>query len=267
MNENNEHDQLRRMIDEALLAGHKNCPDDLFSSVYSTAQSKNIPYDATVVLEYFWNLARIGAVAIHGDGGQILKPPHCVPQLLLTKRGRELLEKGENSPHNPSKYLAAVRSRVANPDDVALSYLSEAVEAWRCGLNRSSAVMLGCACERLVLLLAKAIADDRKLPGANKIGKAVEGRVFVSSLFEEIRSTLASLKSNKKLPKELGDALDRKLAAIFDHARGLRNQSGHPTDEDVSAEDAEAGLLLFPGFCELADKIVREISKLGSIGQ
>ena len=169
------------------------------------------------------------------------------------------MEKGEHSPHNPSKYIAAIRQRVAQPDDVAMSYLAEAVEAWRSGLNRSSAVMLGCACERLVLLLAEAIAADKTLPGADRISRAIEGRVFVSSLFEEIRSTLASLKSDKKLPKELGDALDRKLSAIFDHARGLRNESGHPTGEEVSAEDAEAGLLLFPGFYELVDKLIAQL--------
>jgi hypothetical protein len=67
---------------------------------------------------------------------------------------------------------------------------------------------------------------------------------------------------DKKMSRRLGEALDRNPSAIFDHARGLRNQSGHPTGENVSAEDAEAGLLLFPGFCELADKIVEELSKI-----
>lgn len=247
------------MVDEALLAGQEDTVQKLFNGVASGAKRVGIEFDGEVVLEYFWHLARIGAVAVPGAA---LAPVPLIkmPQMVLTSRGRELLEKGEHSPHNPSKYIAAVRHRVAQPDEVALSYLAEAVEAWRSGLNRSSAVMLGCACERLVLLLAEAIAADKTLPGADKIGKAIEGRVFVSSLFEEIRSTLASLKSNKKLRKELGDALDRKLSAIFDHARGLRNQSGHPTGEEVSAEDAEAGLLLFPGFCELVDKLVVQLA-------
>lgn len=257
MSDSNEHEQLRRMVDETLLAGHEDCVHNLFNAVASRAKSAGIQFDGAVLLEYFWGLVRIGAVAVPGDALQIL--PFKMPRMLLTARGRELLEKGENSPHNPSKYMDAVRERVGQPDEVALSYLAEAVEAWRCGLNRSSAVMLGCACERLVLLLAEAIAADTTLPGADKIGKAIKGRAFVSTLFEEIRSTLASLKSSKKLPKELGDALDRKLSAIFDHARGLRNQSGHPTGEDVSAEDAEAGLLLFPGFYEMVDKIAAQL--------
>lgn len=253
MNDANTQNQLCRMVDKALLAGRENCVHNLFKGVESRANSSGVEFDGAVVLEYFWGLARIGAVAVPGDALPMM------PRLLLTARGRDLLEKGEQSPHNPSKYMAAVRRRVAQPDEVALSYLAEAVEAWRSGLNRSSAVMLGCACERLVLLLAEAIAASKTLPGADKIGKAIEGRVFVSSLFEEIRSTLASLKSNKKLPKELGDALDRKLSAIFDHARGLRNESGHPTGEDVSVEDAEAGLLLFPGFYELVDKLIAQL--------
>jgi len=259
MDESSKHDQLLRMVDEALLAGHQDCVHNLFNGVASKAKSAGVEFDGAVVLEYFWHLARIGVVAVPGDALQIL--PFKMPRLLVTDRGRELLRNGECSPHYPSKYLAAVRRRVAQPDEVAMSYLAEAVEAWRSGLNRSSAVMLGCACERLVLLLAEAIAADETLPKADKIGKALEGRVFVSSLFEEIRSTLASLRDDKKLPKELGDALDRKLSAIFDHARGLRNQSGHPTGEEVSAEDAEAGLLLFPGFCELVDKILTELEK------
>ncbi len=260
MNDSNEHDQLRRMVDEVLLAGRKDCVTSLFEDVASRATSVGVQFNSSVVLEYFWDLARIGAVAVPGNALNSITLK--MPQMVLTARGRDLLERGEQSPHNPSKYIAAVRRRVAQPDEVALSYLAEAVEAWRSGLNRSSAVMFGCACERLVLLLAEAIAAGKTLPGAGKISKAIEGRVFVSPLFEEIRSTLANLKSNKKLPKKLGDALDRKLSAIFDHARGLRNESGHPTGEDVSAEDAEAGLLLFPGFYELVDKLIAQLREL-----
>jgi len=263
MTEDTAHDQLRRIVDEALLGGAGDCVHNLFNGVASRVRSAGIEFDGAVVLEYFWHLARIGAVAVPGDALQSL--PFKMPRILLTARGRKFLERGEHSPHDPSKYMRAVRHRVAKPDEVAMSYLAEGVEAWRSGLNRSSAVMLGCACERLVLLLAEAIAADAKLPSAAKIGKAIDGRVFVSPLFEEIRSTLTSLKSDKKLPNELGDALDRKLSAIFDHARGLRNQSGHPTGEEVSAEDAEAGLLLFPGFYELVDKIVEELSKTETV--
>jgi hypothetical protein len=252
--------QLQRLVDQALLSGQDDSPHNLFNGIYAHARSANIPFDAAVVLEYFWHLCRIGAVAVPGEGIGIL--PFKLPRMLLTERGRRLLGAGESSPHDPSRYVNGVRKRIAMPDDVVISYLQESVEAWRCGLNRSSAVMLGCACERLVLLLAGAIAVGKCPPWSAQLDKKLKTRVFISDVFDDVRDAILSLRDQKKLPKALGDALDRKLSAIFDHARGLRNQSGHPTGEDVAGEDAEAGLLLFPGFYELVDKLIQAVNAI-----
>ena len=259
-------EELQRLLDQVLLSEQEKSVHNLFNTLASRAKSAGVQFDGPLVLEYFWNLARIGAVAVPGDALNAL--PFEMPRFVLTDRGRALLEKGERSPHNPTRYMAAVKARAPQHDEVTLSYLDEAAEAWRCGLHRSSAVMLGCACERLVLLLAEAIAANDTLPGAGKIAQALQGRVFVSPLFEEVRATLMQLK--KKLPRRLGEALHRKLSAIFDHARSLRNQSGHPTGEEVSAEDAEAGLLLFPGFYQLVDELAatcRAIRNVDDKGQ
>jgi hypothetical protein len=247
-------DRLFRLIDQALLSGQDKLVTSLFDTVFARSFREQIPFDGAAALEYFWGLARIGAVAV--PGAHLTPTTYKMPGFLLTGRGRQLLEKGESSPHNPDKYVAAVRKRAAHPDDIALSYLAEAVEAWRSGLYRSSAVMLGCACEQLVLILGKAMAEQKSLEGSEKVSKALSGRVFISVLFERIRDCLMQLKDRKQLPGELADALDRKLTPIFEYARGLRNESGHPTGGDVSEEDAEAGLLLFPGFYELVDKLV-----------
>lgn len=258
MSDGTDNEKLFQLIDEALLRSQDDCVHNLFNSVGSSAKSAGIEFNGEAVLEYFWHLARIGAVAVPGDA--LHAKTFRIPSLLLTERGRRLLEKRELSPHNPSKYLSAVQRRVSQVDDVALSYLTEAVEAWRSGLNRSSAVMLGCACEKLVLILAKAIAGADFNPWSGRIAAKLKKRVFISDLFGNVREALMDLRGQKKLPGELGDALDRKVSAIFDHARGLRNQTGHPTGEVVSAEDAEAGLLLFPGFYELVDKLISHIS-------
>jgi hypothetical protein len=261
MDTNNQNEQVRRIVDEVLLGGGADCVHNFFNEVGHRAKCAVGHFDGAVVLEYFWDLARIGAVAVPGgDFGGVSFGG--IPRFMLTERGRCLLEQGENSPHSPDRYLAAVRTRVGTPDDVAMSYLCEAVEAWRCGLHRSSTVMLGCACERLVLLLAEAIASNEGLPHADKLASALRRRVFVSSLFEEIRTTLSELRASKRLSRGLGDGLDRRLSAVFDHARGLRNQSGHPTGESVAAEDAEAGLLLFPGFYFMVQKLVAELREL-----
>jgi hypothetical protein len=260
MAEEESFEQLKRLVDQALLSGQEDCPHNLFNGIHSQARAAGIPFDPAVMLEYFWHLARIGAVAVPGDG--IGSLPFKLPRLLLTERGRRLLKTGESSPHDPSRYVRTTGKRVSSPDDIVISYLREAVEAWRCGLNRSSAVMLGCACERLVILLAEAIATGKCPPWSDKLARKLKTRVFISDIFADVRDSLMSLRDTKTLPKELADALDRKLSAVFDHARGLRNQSGHPTGEDVTGEDAEAGLLLFPGFYELMDKLIQVVKAI-----
>ena len=50
MNDSNEHDQLRRMVDEALLAGHEDCVHNLFNTVASRAKSAGIKFDGAIML-------------------------------------------------------------------------------------------------------------------------------------------------------------------------------------------------------------------------
>ncbi len=256
-------DAIKRVIDKSLL--QKELPSgvhNFFNDVIQRCAVEHVEFDGAIALEYWWDLARLGVVAVPGGELATLSGPG-LPRLILTERGRRMLERGEASPHDPAKYLNAVRKRIANPDAIAMTYLDEAVGAWRAGLNRSSAVMLGCACEQLVLLLAEGIAAADVPPWSNKVSKELAATPSsISRVFNLARECLASLACDKRLPGTVADALDRKLSAVFDHARVLRNQSGHPMGADVSAEDAEAGLLLFPGFYVLADGLCEHLAAL-----
>ncbi len=247
--------EIRRLMNETLLARElPSCAHNFFLDVANRCKSNGIAFDGAEALEYWADLIRIGVVGV--PGGDISAFPGRMPSLVVTRRGRALLARGEQSPHDPPKFLAAVRGRVRAADEIALAYLNEAVGAWAAGLNRASAVMLGCACERLVLILAAEVAKAGVTPWAAKIDKALNGPPSgISTLFDNVRACLTHLAGDRKLRGELADALDRKLSAIFDHARGQRNKSGHPTGANVSADDAEAGLLLFPGFYAFVDDL------------
>jgi hypothetical protein len=254
---NKNSDSIKRVMDRLLLTP-ANDPakiQDFFRSV----QQQCKPFVEEVAFGYWWHLVRIGAIVPIGQLDALPGLPQFA-LMVLTDRGRRFLEQGEHSPHDPVRYLETVRKHVQAPDKVVLDYLNDAVGAWTVGLNRPSAVMLGCACERLTIILAEQIVQASIPPWSEKVHKALANPVFgASRLFDLVRDCLNQLPEEKRLPIALADALDRRLSAIFDHVRRLRNQSGHPTGTNISSEEAEAGLLLFPDFYVLVDGLCQHL--------
>jgi hypothetical protein len=259
----NNTEMMKRLIDQCLLdpqpqSSPNTYMQSWFSRLIQSCESKGIFFDSKAAVEYWWALARLGVIAIPGVELNSTNPE--IPRLILTERGRKLLEQGEQSPHDPPRYLDAVRRRVESPDEIVMTYLNEAVGTWSAGFYRASAVMLGCACEQLVLLLAKEISRVNVQPWSDRINRKLKAEpVSISSVFNVVRECLIQLSGEKKLPDALSDAIDRKLTPIFDYARRLRNKSGHPTGDDVPANDAEAGLLLFPGFYAFVDDLCKHL--------
>lgn len=136
------HDALRRLMDSELLSSSADCVHNFFNDLISACQQRNIQFDFQAALEYWWELARLGVVAVPGAELGLLPIGGRSRRMVLTARGRKLLERGEESPHEPRKYLESVRRRVPNVDAIALVYLDEAVGAWSCGLLSPVKVML-----------------------------------------------------------------------------------------------------------------------------
>lgn len=248
------HERLLRLVDTVMLHDLERYGGafHIFELIEKRAREEQIQFEWKIVVEYWWSLARMGVVVITGEGGgsHYSGKPHC----FVSERGRSFLERGEESPHDPGRYLAAVRKRVTAPDNIVMQNLAEAAAAWERQLFRSSVVMLGVASERLVLMLAEAIAKGTS-PEATRLKKMLAKGVQITDVFTDVRDALGIL----DLPRELGDGLDRKLTAIFEHARAMRNNAGHPTEAAVTADDAIAGLMLFPGLYAFVDAVLARI--------
>jgi hypothetical protein len=238
-------------------------PEGLFRVAEHHAQRESWRFDWFAALEYWWELARIGAVALLGGGGGSSYAQ--APQFMLTAHGRRLLQRGDSSPHDETRYLSALRRRVPSPDPVALSYLNEGIAAWRAGLYRSSVVMVGCACERLIVILADAVAAANVPPFSADVAKLLApGKPSgISQIFDKVHKALSALGDERRVPGDLTDAIERRLTPMFERTRWLRNKSGHPTGADVPEEEAEAGLLLFPDYCEYVSKWIAALQGLG----
>lgn len=274
---NNSHSNaevLTRIMDDILLKGALDpwTPWEFFRVLGERVVDQQVRWDQDAIIEHWSWLQRVGVVVMTGlSSPGVVRARVKLEQLHVTSRGHALLRSGEESPHNPARFYARIRHQITSPDDVVMTYLNEAVGAWGAGLNRAVAVMIGCACERLILLLAESLSKAPVPPYSEKIEKelqkATKAPVSVSTIFEKVRETLLALAGERRLPGAISDALDRKLTPIFEYARALRNASGHPTAVPVSHEDAEASLLLFPGFYIFVDSVMRAVSGTSGTGK
>jgi hypothetical protein len=204
---------------------------------------------SVVMREHWWDLARLGVIALPGEA--FIGHARDQWEPIITERGRDFLAAGRVAiePRDRARFLGDLERRGGPVDAITRAYIDEAIGAWEVHLYRASTVMQGCAVEHLVLQLARALAELTTIAGAAKVRKILGEERGVSPLFDAVQAALAEL-DYAGLLGPLGEAWDRDLAAVFDRARRLRNRAGHPTGEEVSAGDAEAGLLLFPGFYE-----------------
>ncbi len=168
--------RTRDMISKLLLSptNDQTTPEGLFRVAEELAQRAGWRFDWPAGVEYWWDLARVGAIALLGGGASGYSYAQA-PMFVVTEHGRRLLRAEESSPHDSTRYMRALKRRVAVPDTIALSYIEEGIAAWRAGLHRSSVVMVGCACERLIILLAESVAAASIPPYSADPAKRVGG--------------------------------------------------------------------------------------------
>ena len=255
-------DRLRRLMGAELLDRAHWSPTNYFIGVQDRARREQVPFDGAAALAYWGDLIRLGVVDILGSG-QVVN----IGEMQLSERGRRYLALGERSPHDPARYLESLRGRgEAAEDSVVREYAAEAARAFAAGTYRASLVMLGCACEQLLYLMADAVVSAP--------GFAAGHREKVRKLRDSVRSQAAELhdairKALEQPPAPLpvsSNELDRRLTAVFEHARSQRNRYGHPTADPVSEDDAHAGLLLLPGLCDFVSKLLPAVRGVPPVG-
>ena len=111
-------------------------------------------------------------------------------------------------------------------------------------------------------MLAQRIADGNVPPFSERLTKMLAKVSNISDVFDQVKQAIDALIDDRKIVGDLRDGVDHKLSPIFEHARGLRNRSGYPTGDEVGTDDAEAALLLFPGFYRYAVALMAKVAAL-----
>ncbi|HEX8793270.1 MAG TPA: hypothetical protein VF765_20140 [Polyangiaceae bacterium] len=241
----------------------------LFEQARDRAQRAGITIDNDfyrTLTDHFWTLARAGIIAIMPRDIPVV--PGVVPMeerqhgtFYITDLGKKVLSEPSITPYDWDRYQQTVKLKLTGaPDRVVLVHLGEAVRAWQSGIYRSSAVMLGCAVEQLILLLAAALRDAKLTHSpAPKLDGMLRKVTPITDLYDVVHKVLENLVADKALTGDIADVWDQRLTAGFHHTRILRNKSGHPTDAVVTPDDAYSGLLLFPGLYEFIERLILKL--------
>lgn len=165
----------------------------ILTEVESYCRQNKIPLDGLALLTFFYDLFRNGYLS-WGLNLSNPDPPWCH----LTSQGRAALAHLSRDPANPDGYLAHLATG-ATLSPVAESYVNEALRTFNAQCFKAAAVMIGVACESLVLSVR-----DVLVAKMNALGHAIPPDLSdwrIKRVLDGIDSTLRS--KMPLMPKEL----------------------------------------------------------------
>lgn len=180
----------------------------------------------------------------------------------VTEYGRDWLQASTESPVHRSyrDYVAHLKAKVPAIDSVVCEYAAEANVAYWSSCYRAAMTMLGCASEKLVLLLCEQLVLwASRPPSAANLEKALS-KNSIKLKHDELMKCLKELVTAKALAKSELDNSQPWLDYFFDCLRRNRNAAGHPTGITTYPADVHAALTQFPTYVvhlyALKDKFV-----------
>lgn len=203
-------------------------------------------------MEVLWGLIVQGILIPGCDDSN-----ETLPFIRLTEYGKQCLEEDRMLPHDPDGYLKEFRAAIPNADPTIEEYLTEALQCFLRGLNRASAVMLGGASERAILLMIDAcgasIGDNKK---RGQFEASVNGAFSIFKKYDVFEKQLTAVKPS--LPKHLLENLDSLVRGVFDLIRNSRNEAGHPASGVMIDRDLiYSHLRLFIPYCKRVNELTQ----------
>lgn len=215
------------------------------------ANSEGVSDD--VFYEVLWDLVGRGLVALIPDVNRDYGVNDF--RFLLTVRGVRFVDsEGQFNPDDPDRFLDLFRQRMPGIDDLAYRYVRESVLAYRAECFLASAVMLGAASERMILLLGQAfIATGRPKQSFRDTFQSTKGR-FGDKL-EALADQLVPTRD--ELPRHLADKLQPALNAVAQLLRQTRNDAGHPSGIDLTDDQMHTNLTTAAYYLETIHGLTR----------
>jgi len=196
---------------------------------YKYYQHNNLnPDDNLTINEIIWDLI---LERIATPGFDAANPN--LPFFRLTEFGQDYISKSAPHYYDPDGYIESLRGIVQNIDSVIEQYIFEGLNCFKRQLFFASAVMIGAAAEKSILLLLQAITDSMSNPSSKTKAARLLDRPNLPEIFEMIRKTIDPLIKAKTIPYSVHQGCTEHLISLFEMIRVQRNDAIHPISGQV----------------------------------
>ena len=176
--------------------------------------------------------------------------------ITLSTRGREYVDsEGEYEPDDPDGYLDLLRERIPDIDDLVFKYLQEALSTYRGDCLMATAVMLGCASERAVLLLGEAYIASQTQGVSQKFTDSFRSeKVKFGEKLRALRNQLEPI--TNEFPRRVQQQFSATLESMAGLIRHTRNEAGHPSGVELSRDQMRMNLHTAAYYVEIVYELI-----------
>jgi hypothetical protein len=209
------------------------------------------PIDNLTINEIIWDLILERIVTPGFDASNT-----NLPFFRLTKFGKDYISQSAPHYYDPQGYMESLRNIIQNLDPIIEQYISEGLNCFRRQLFFASAVMLGAAAEKAILLLLQAIADSMSNPSSKRKAAQLLDRPNLPEIFGTINKTINPLVKAKTIPYSVHQGCTEHLMSLFEMIRVQRNDAIHPITGQVDRTKVFLSLQTLPTALESINKLI-----------
>ncbi len=167
------------------------------------------------------------------------------PFLRLTQFGHEIIAQTEPHYYDPDGYIEFLKSKVTNLDSVIEQYIFEGLNCFKRQLFFASAVMVGAAAEKIILLLVESIKNSISNPQQKKEIERLLESPRLPTIFAKIMEILVPLTENGIIPYSIHQGCSEHLMSLFEMIRVQRNNAVHPIAGKANRDNVFLSLQTF----------------------
>jgi hypothetical protein len=219
---------------------------------YKYYQQRNLnPIDKLTINQIIWDLIIERVVT---PGFDASNPD--LPFFRLTEFGKDYISQSAPHYYDPQGYMEFLRNIVPNLDPVTEQYIFESLNCYRQQLFFASAVMIGAAAEKAILLLLQAITDSMSNPSSKRKAAQLLDRPNLPDIFDTIGKTLNPLIKAKTIPYSVHQGCTEHLMSLFEMIRVQRNDAIHPITGLVDRTKVFLSLQTIPTALESINRLI-----------